>query len=108
MQWRSEKLNEFISLIDQAIIAQETAKKKRTEARKFQEIRGVYVEKEILPEDQLPPFNFPRILIGTEFLDCLSEITIESLNFSDSPVDINRMCLDLKKKLGKAGIMDTS
>lgn len=109
LTWRTPQLDEFISLADDAIISKETNKNRRKAARQFRASRAEYSTEIVEAEDQLPPKRFPRCLINESFLnDQLDEATVESLNLSNTVVDMNPVLELLRKKLGKDNQMEVS
>lgn len=109
LSWRTPQLDKFISFADDAIIAKETNKNKRKAAREFRASRAEYSPETVEAEDQLPPQKFPKCLIKESFLsDQLDQATVESLNLSDTVVDLNPVLEILGKKLGKGNRMDVS
>lgn len=106
LSWRTPQLDEFIALADEAVIAKETIKAKRKAARQFRASRAEYSTENIPADEQLPPHRFPRCLIKESCLtDELDEATIESLNLSNTVVDMNPVLELLRSKLGKGNQM---
>lgn len=109
LAWRSCELDEFIALADNAVIAQETVKARRTAAREARAARAEYSTEVIPADEQLPPKKFPRCLVDEEFLQGkLDEATVESLNLSATVVDLNPVLERLRQKFEKGNQMQVS
>ncbi|EGF97353.1 uncharacterized protein MELLADRAFT_70053 [Melampsora larici-populina 98AG31] len=106
LNWRTPQLDELIKLADDAAPKRESTKKQKDRLKEFFQSRGGYSPNVPDPEDQLPPKTLPRCLIKPEILtEGIDEITIDSLELSDTKVDLKLAIDILKTKLGKSNSM---
>ncbi|EGG02031.1 uncharacterized protein MELLADRAFT_110386 [Melampsora larici-populina 98AG31] len=106
LNWRTPQLDELIKLADDAAPKRESTKKQKDRLKEFFQSRGGYSPNVPDPEDQLPPKTLPRCLIKPEILtEGIDEITIDSLELSDTTVDLKSAIDILKTKLGKSNSM---
>ncbi|EGG08167.1 uncharacterized protein MELLADRAFT_105115 [Melampsora larici-populina 98AG31] len=109
LNWRTPELDELIQLADKAAPKREGTKKQKDKSLEFFQSRGEYLPNIPDAEDQLPPKMLPKCLIKPEILtEGIDEITIDSLELSDTTVDLKTAIDLLKQKLGKGNAMTIS
>ncbi|EGG00030.1 uncharacterized protein MELLADRAFT_68084 [Melampsora larici-populina 98AG31] len=109
LNWRTPQLDELIQLADKAAPNWEGTKKQNDKLMEFFQSRGPYSPNVPDPEDQLPPKTLPKCLIKPEILaKGIDAITIDSLELSNTQVDLQSAIDILKQKLGKGNAMTIS
>ncbi|EGG01580.1 uncharacterized protein MELLADRAFT_92054 [Melampsora larici-populina 98AG31] len=109
LNWRSPLLDELTTLADSAAPKREKTDKGKERLKEFFTSRGEYSPHVPDPEDQLPPKALPKCLIKESILsEGIDEITIDSLELSETPVDLQSAIEVLRKKLGKGNFMTVS